>query len=71
MDCRADVREELLYARNHCLRLTFHMNTVLRSHVDVSAPFFDFDLFCFIYSLPAALRGYKVLQRALLQAVPR
>jgi asparagine synthase (glutamine-hydrolysing) len=67
MECRADLREELLYIRNHCFRLTSNIATMLRSHIDVCSPFFDFDLFRFIYSLPAALRGYKLLERALLQ----
>lgn len=67
MDCRDDLREEFLYVRNHCRRMTGNMPTFLRSYVETCSPFFDFDLFRFVYSLPARMRGYKLFHRALLQ----
>lgn len=64
---RRDIRGELFTIRNHCLRLT-HLHVVSqRSHVEVRFPFFDYDLFDFLFSLPAELRGHRVLYRAVLQ----
>jgi asparagine synthase (glutamine-hydrolysing) len=38
-----------------------------RSHVEVRFPFFDYDLFDFLYSLPAQVRADKFLFRAVIQ----
>jgi asparagine synthase (glutamine-hydrolysing) len=43
------------------------MVTFLRSHIEARFPFFDYDLFDFLYSLPARLRGRRVLYRAVIQ----
>lgn len=64
---RPDVRGEHFYIRNHCGRLTYNLVTFTRSHVEVRFPFFDYDLFQFLYSLPAAVRGHKTLYQALVQ----
>ncbi|MEW6403723.1 MAG: asparagine synthase-related protein [Chloroflexota bacterium] len=64
---RADVRAEYFYLRNHCGRLTQNLVTFTRSHIEVRFPFFDYDLFDFLYSLPATLRGHRVLYRAVIQ----
>jgi asparagine synthase (glutamine-hydrolysing) len=69
---RPDVRGEYFYIRNHCRRLTQNLVTFGRSHVEVRFPFFDYDLFDFLYSLPAAVRGHQVLYRAVIQReIPR
>jgi asparagine synthase (glutamine-hydrolysing) len=67
LDYRSDVRGEYCYIRNHCGRLTQNMITFMRSHVEVRFPFFDYDLFDFLYSLPALLRGHQTLYRAVIQ----
>jgi asparagine synthase (glutamine-hydrolysing) len=67
LNYRSDVRGEYFYLLNHCRRLTHNLITFTRSHIEVRFPFFDYDLFDFLYSLPAQMRGHKVLYRALLQ----
>lgn len=64
---RNDVRGEFFYLRNHCSRLTHNHVTFTRSHIEVRFPFFDYDLFNFLYSLPAAIRGHRHLYRAVIQ----
>ena len=64
---RPDVRGEYFYIRNHCGRLTHNLVTFTRSHIEVRFPFFDYDLFDFLYSLPARLRGGRALFRAVIQ----
>ncbi len=69
---RPDVRTAYFYVSNHCLRLTFNMITFGRSHIEYRFPFFDYDLFDFLYSLPARVRGHRMLFRALIQReIPR
>lgn len=65
---RPDVRGEYFYIHNHCRRLTHNMVTFTRSHVEVRFPFFDYDLFDFLYSIPATIRGDKKLYRTMLQS---
>jgi len=67
LNYRPDVRAEYFYIRNHCCRLTQNMVTFTRSHVEVRFPFFDYDLFDFLYSLPAMVRGDRTLYRAVIQ----
>jgi asparagine synthase (glutamine-hydrolysing) len=64
---RPDVRGELFYFHNHCSRLTQNMITFARSHIEVRFPFLDYALFEFLYSLPAPVRGHRVLYHAVLQ----
>jgi asparagine synthase (glutamine-hydrolysing) len=64
---RPDVRGGYFYINNHCRRLTFNLVTFTRSHVEVRFPFFDYDLFDFLYSLPARIRADKLLFRAVIQ----
>jgi asparagine synthase (glutamine-hydrolysing) len=72
LDYRPDVRGEYFYIRNHCRRLTQNLVTFTRSHIEVRFPFFDYDLFEFLFSLPAAVRGHRLLYRALIQReIPR
>lgn len=67
MDCRPEVRGDFLHVRNHDFRMIHNTIVMLRSHVEACSPYFDFDLFQFVYGLPAAVRGYKRLLRAILQ----
>jgi asparagine synthase (glutamine-hydrolysing) len=64
---RPDVRGEYFFLRNHAGRLTAGMVTMARSFVEVRFPYFDYDLFDFVYSLPAHLRSDHSLHRAILQ----
>jgi asparagine synthase (glutamine-hydrolysing) len=63
---RSDVRGEYFYIRHHCGRLTQNLVTFARSHIEVRFPFFDYDLFDFLYSLPVQLRGSQRLYRAVI-----
>jgi asparagine synthase (glutamine-hydrolysing) len=67
LNYRPDVRGEYFYIRNHCCRLTHNFITFTRSHVEVRFPFFDYELFEFLYSIPAVVRGHRALYRALFQ----
>jgi asparagine synthase (glutamine-hydrolysing) len=67
LNYRSDVRGEYFYLHNHCRRLTQNLVTFTRSHVEVRFPFFDYDLFDFLYSLPAQVRGHRTLYRAVIQ----
>lgn len=72
LNYRPDVRGEYFYIRNHCGRLTHNLVTFTRSHIEVRFPFFDYDLFEFLYSLPASVRGHRTLYRAVIQGeIPR
>lgn len=64
---RHDVRNEYFYLRQHAGRLTHNMVRIARSHIEVRFPFFDYDLFDFLYSLPASIRGHQKLHRAMMQ----
>jgi asparagine synthase (glutamine-hydrolysing) len=64
---RPDVRSEFFYIRNHCGRFTQNLVTFTRSHVEVRFPFFDYDLFEFLHSIPAALREDKKLFLAVIR----
>jgi asparagine synthase (glutamine-hydrolysing) len=64
---RPDVRGEYFYIRNHVCRLTFNFITFTRSHIEVRFPFFDYDLFDFLYSIPAQVRGHRALYQAMIQ----
>jgi asparagine synthase (glutamine-hydrolysing) len=64
---RPDVRGEYFYIKNHCSRLTQNFVVFARSHIEVRTPFFDYDLFDFIYSLRAEVRGHRKLYRHMIQ----
>jgi asparagine synthase (glutamine-hydrolysing) len=64
---RRDVRGELFTIRNHCGRFTHNHIVFQRSHMEVRFPYFDYDLFDFLFAIPARLRGHKVLYRAVMQ----
>ncbi|MDM8532219.1 asparagine synthetase B [Anaerolineales bacterium HSG25] len=65
---RPDVRGEYFYIHNHCLRSTHNLVTFTRSHVETRFPFFDYDLFEFLYGIPAYIRGHQMLYRAIIEA---
>ncbi|MGI5914990.1 MAG: asparagine synthetase B family protein [Anaerolineae bacterium] len=67
LDYRPDVRVAHFYIHNHCRRMTQAMITVARSHIEARFPFFDYQLFDFLHSLPALIRGHRRLYRAMLQ----
>jgi asparagine synthase (glutamine-hydrolysing) len=67
LDYRSDVRSSYFYIGNHICRLTQNLVTFARSHIEVRFPFWDYALFEFLYSLPASLRGHRVLYRAVMQ----
>jgi asparagine synthase (glutamine-hydrolysing) len=67
LDYRPDVRGEYFYIYHHCRRLTHNLVTFTRSHVEVRFPFFDYELFDFLYSLPAALRADRKLFHAVIR----
>lgn len=66
---REDIKAELFFIRNHCMRLTHNMVTMYRAYVEVRFPFFDQQLFDFMYSLPAQLRAERKLYFAVLTRV--
>ncbi len=64
------VRRELFFVRQHCRRMTQYFIVFKRSHFECRLPFFDYDLFDFMFSLPKAIRGhgrvwYALIGRAL------
>ncbi len=63
---RRDLRSGYFYLHNHCLRLTINMITFARSHIEARFPFFDYDLFNFLHSVPAEIRGDKRLYKAVI-----
>jgi asparagine synthase (glutamine-hydrolysing) len=69
---RPDVRGEFFFIANHCRRLTQHMVTFGRSHIEFRFPYFDYELIDFVYSIPAELRASRRLYRAVIQReIPR
>lgn len=67
LDLRPEMRAPFFFYRNHVGRLTQNMLKIYRSHMEVRIPYFDYDLFDFVLSLPLLLRAHSRLQRALLQ----
>lgn len=54
---------EFFYMDNHCMRLTQHMVTFGRSHLEYRFPFWDYQLIDFLISLPLEFRANKKLFR--------
>lgn len=67
MSCREDIRAELFFVFNHDFRFLQPWTSMLRTAIDTAEPYFDLDLFRGVYSLPARMRGYRLLMRTLLQ----
>jgi len=65
---RNDIRGEYFYIDNHCKRLTFNMVAFYRSHIEVRFPYFDYELFSFLHSIPSILRADKRLFRAIIKS---
>jgi asparagine synthase (glutamine-hydrolysing) len=62
-----DLRAVNFFFVNHAMRLTMNLNTVIRSHVEVRFPFFDYEVIDFFSSLPWHIRGSRDLHRAILR----
>jgi asparagine synthase (glutamine-hydrolysing) len=67
MAFRRDVRSEYFNLVQHCNRMTQNMVIFGRSHIEQRFPFFDYDLFNFLYSIPAYHRADRMLYRAVIQ----
>jgi asparagine synthase (glutamine-hydrolysing) len=67
LDLRPDVKSEYFYLRNHEWRLTMNILTFTRSHIEVRIPFYDYDLFDFMHSLPVDLRKDQRIFRPVMQ----
>ena len=67
MDFRRDVKGEYFYLRNHEWRLTLNFVIFTRSHVEVRVPYYDYDLFDFMHSLPAEFRMQQRIFRPVMQ----
>lgn len=64
---RPEVRAQFFFLRNHCARLTQNFITFTRSHIEVRFPFFNYQLFDFMFSLPVQILAYRKLYRAVVQ----
>jgi len=72
LDYRPDMRADFFFLHTQCRRMTANMVTLYRSHFETRFPYFDQALTDFTYSLPATLRGYKALHRAVIaRELPR
>jgi asparagine synthase (glutamine-hydrolysing) len=72
LDYRKELRHKGFFIRNSSGRLTRHMVTFCRSHIEVRFPFFDYDVFDFLFSLPIEYRSNNRLYTAMIQAeMPR
>jgi len=60
---RMENKAEYFYLDSQCLRMTINMLTVARSHLEVRAPFWDYDLIDTIYAFKPDLRANKILYR--------
>ena len=67
LDFRPDVKSEYFYLRNHEWRLTLNFVTFTRSHVEVRIPYYDYDLFDFMHSLPVEFRKDQRIFRPVMQ----
>jgi asparagine synthase (glutamine-hydrolysing) len=67
LDFRRDVRSEFFFYDQHCMRSTHNMVVCGRSHVEFRYPYYDYELFDFIYSLPVHHRSDRKLTYALLR----
>lgn len=62
-DLRPNYAAELFYVTNHCWRSTGNMVTTARSHLEVRAPFWDYDLIKTMYSLKPEIRKNQLMFR--------
>ena len=67
LNSRPDVRGEYFYLNNHDRRLIHNYVIFTRSHIEVRMPFYDYDLFDFIHSVPAEYRVRGNLYRRIIQ----
>ena len=64
---RPGVKSEYFILRNHDWRLTLNFVIFTRSHVEVRIPYYDYDLFDFMHSLPVDLRRDARIYRSVMQ----
>jgi asparagine synthase (glutamine-hydrolysing) len=63
---------EFFYIVNHCWRMTGHMVTTARSHIEMRFPFWDYDLIDWMYSIRPEVRGHQILYRDIItRELPR
>ena len=67
LDYHPDVRGEYFHLFQHYRRLTQNFVIFKRSHVEVRFPYFDYDFFDFIHSMPIKLRANERLSRPIVQ----
>ena len=67
LEYRPDVKSEYFYLRNHEWRLISNYVIFSRSHVEVRVPFYDYDLFDFLHSLPVEYRKDQRIFRPVMQ----
>jgi asparagine synthase (glutamine-hydrolysing) len=67
LELRPDVKSEYFYLRNHEWRLTLNFVNFTRSHVEVRIPYYDYDLFDFMHSLPVDMRQDQRIYRPVMQ----
>jgi asparagine synthase (glutamine-hydrolysing) len=60
-----ETRWRYFFIRNHDGRLTKNMITIARSYIEVRFPFFDYDLFDFLNSLPLEIRRDRLVHRGI------
>lgn len=64
------LRAEYFFIVNHCFRMTLHMNTVARSHIEVRFPFFDYDLIDFMFTIDWEMRGGDIYRDIITRHLP-
>jgi asparagine synthase (glutamine-hydrolysing) len=67
LDFRADVKSEYFHLRNHEWRFISNFVTFTRSHVEVRIPYYDYELFDFMHSLPVGYRKDQRIFRPVMQ----
>ena len=67
LDLRADVKSEYFHLRNHEWRFISNFVTFTRSHVEVRIPYYDYELFDFMHSLPVEYRKNQRIFRPVMQ----
>lgn len=69
---RKELRPHLFFLANNTGRLTKNMVTLIRSHMEVRFPYFDYDLFDFLFSLPVEIHLPKKFFRSIIdRELPR
>jgi asparagine synthase (glutamine-hydrolysing) len=67
LDYRRDVKTAYFHFRNHEWRFIANFVTFTRSHVEVRIPYYDYELFDFMHSLPVEYRENQRMFRPVMQ----